>query len=123
MSNRLYFLVLSIIFATSTVSIFLLINYMNPIPNPKLSISLLALAIFLSASSFLTPILYFLKKIYYRGDVNIVHINSSLRQSILIVLMILFTSLLHILNIEDNTILITAIISILCIEIMFQAID
>lgn len=123
MSIRLYLFILLIIFLVSATSVTLLLHYMNPIPNPPLAFSLLGIGIFLTASSLLAPILFFMKKVYYRGDVNLGTMNASIRQSILIATGIIFLGALLLYHITEWHILLTALTTLGCIEVMFQAID
>lgn len=123
MSIRLYFFILLLIFLTSSSSIALLYYYMNPLPNPNLALSLMGIGAFLAVSSFFAPIFFFAKKIYYRGDVNLSTMNASLRQSILFAIGGIFVALLFLFQIKEWTIFATAIATILCIEIIFQALD
>lgn len=123
MSVRLYFFLLLIIFLASSTSVGLLYFYMNPIPNPERAIFLMGIGIFLACSSLLAPILFFLKKIYYRGDVNISVMHSSVRQSLLLVLLMIFIIIMQLYTVQETHILLAAIFTVLCIEIMFQALD
>lgn len=123
MSIRLYFFLLFIIFLASSTSIGLLYFYMNPVPNPERALVLMGMGIFLACSSLLAPILFFLKKIYYRGDVNLSVMHSSVRQSLLLVLLIIFIIIMNLYSIKETHILLAAIFTVLCIEIMFQALE
>lgn len=123
MSLRWYFLLLFVIFLTSSASVGLLYFYMNPVPNPERALVMMGIGIFLAFTSFFTPILFFIKKIYYRGDVNLGVMNASLRQSILLGLLGIFVAAMTLYKITDTKVLLVAITTILCIEIMFQALD
>lgn len=123
MSIRLYIFILLIIFLTSSASVVLLYLYMNPIPNPKLALSLLGIGAFLAISSFISPILFFFKKIYYRGDVNLSTMNSSIRQGILLSGGAIFMGVLFLFKIQEWHLFATAMATILCIEVIFQALD
>lgn len=96
---------------------------MNPIPNPERALILMGIGGFLAFTSLLAPILFFTKKIYYRGDVNLGVMHSSLRQSILIGLLGIFIGAMILYKVTETKVLISAIATILCIEIMFQALD
>ena len=123
MSLRLYFFILLVIFITRGLSVGLLYFYMNPLNNPNLSLSLMGIGIFLAMTSFLAPFLYFFKKIYYRGDVNISTMHASLRQGILLTTAVLFLGVLFLFQIREWQVFATAIATILCIEVMFQALS
>jgi len=77
---KIYLLILYIIFSTSLISAILLFFYMNPESNMKVWFTVMTLAIFLLLSSFFTLLIYFFKKIYYRWEIYISNLNSSLRQ-------------------------------------------
>lgn len=68
----------------STTTLFLILNYLDPDIYKVLAISSLAFAFVLALSTFLTLILYFIKKIYYRWRVYIYHVLTSFRQWIFI---------------------------------------
>lgn len=123
MTIRLYMFILMIIFLTSGLSVTLLLFYMNPLSNPELSLILLSIGVFLFASSLLSPIIFFMKKIYYRGDVSIFTMNASVRQSILLVLGGVLFFWLYLYHISDRNILLIIVATIACIEIMFQVLD
>lgn len=84
MTLRLYSIILFVILMTSGLSSSLLFFYMNPENSPRLAFGLMGISSFLLASSLLSFLLFFLKKLYLRGDINISTMHHSLRQSILI---------------------------------------
>ena len=96
---------------------------MNPLSQVELSLTLLSIGVFLSTSSFLAPLIFFIKKIYYRGDVSIFTMNASVRQAILLVLCGIFLTWMQLYHIDDQNIVLIAITTVLCIEIMFQSMD
>jgi hypothetical protein len=57
---------------------------MDPTTALVMAFSLMSMAVFLASSSLTSLVLFFLKKIYYRGDVNISTIHASIRQAILL---------------------------------------
>ncbi len=84
MPLRAYFFILFLIFAASSASMAMLYWYMDPTTNVMMGFSLMSMGLFLALSSFLSLLLFFTKKIYYRGDVNLTTIHASIRQAILI---------------------------------------
>jgi glucan phosphoethanolaminetransferase (alkaline phosphatase superfamily) len=50
--------------------------------NPAVGYVTMGLAVFLAAASLLTIFIFAFKKIYYRGEVYVQTVNSSLRQAI-----------------------------------------
>lgn len=123
MPIRSYIFVLFIIFITSSVSVGLLYHYMNPLTNPELSLALLGTGIFLSAGSILIMLLFFIKKVYYRGDVTISTMNASVRQGILISFGIVFTGVLYLFHITETRLILAVWATLGCIEVMIQAIE
>lgn len=70
----------------SAASLWSILMYMDPYQVGTsqirwISIILLISTFMLTVISFLSLILYFFKKIYYRGDVGMYHIVTSIRQS------------------------------------------
>ena len=84
MPLRAYFFILFLIFLASAASMAMLYWYMDPTTNVMMGFSLMSMGLFLALSSFLSLLLFFTKKIYYRGDVNLTTIHASIRQAILI---------------------------------------
>ena len=84
MPLRAYFFILFLIFLASTASMGMLYWYMDPTTNVMMGFSLMSMGLFLAGSSFLSLALFFMKKIYYRGDVHISTIHASIRQAILL---------------------------------------
>lgn len=84
MKKNIYLLAIFIIFISSITSALLLFFYMNVETNISLGLSLMGVACFLSGSSFFALCIYLFKKIYYRGEVYVYTIHSSLRQGILL---------------------------------------
>lgn len=68
----------------SGLSFFLLLHYYDPYENKMLALCFLVWSIILSCTSSFTLFIYMIKKVYYRGEVGIYHISSSIRQSFFI---------------------------------------
>jgi glucan phosphoethanolaminetransferase (alkaline phosphatase superfamily) len=82
MKIKVYLLTLFLTFLTSIASVLLLLFYMDVETNPAVGYVTMGLAVFLAAASLLTIFIFAFKKIYYRGEVYIQTVNSSLRQAI-----------------------------------------
>lgn len=125
MSLKSYIFILFVITITSIGSILLLLFYMNPlaVESQKIAFSMMGIAIFLSTSSFLSPIIFFIKKIYYRGDVSISTMNSSVRQAILITVGIISMIVLYFFRIFEPRLITMIWFAILCLEVMMQVIE
>ncbi|NCP77511.1 hypothetical protein GW830_05335 [bacterium] len=80
MKKHIYLLTIFIIFLSSITSALLLFFYMNIESNMTVGLTIMGIACFLAGSSFLTLLIYLFKNLYYRGEVYISTIHSSLRQ-------------------------------------------
>ena len=120
MKYKIHLLTLLTIFILSLLSSLLLFYNLNPENNTNLAISTMALSFFLMMSSLLTVLFFIFKKIYYRWNVNLSNIYSSLRQAIIIV----FTSLILIffnkINVLTFEVLAIIVVVWFIIEIIFQ---
>jgi hypothetical protein len=125
MSLKSYLFILFIIALTSIGSIVLLLFYMSPIApeTQKIAFSLMGMALFLSGSSIFAPIIFFAKKIYYRGDVSVMTMNASLRQAILITLGGLAMIFLLYLGILEPRLIAMIWATLGCLEVMMQVMD
>ncbi len=84
MKKRILLTMLLTIFAVSSFTLFLIVNYMNPYSSYTISMIAIITTSLLSATSFMTLFLYFFKKVYYRWEIFLGHIFSSLRQAFLL---------------------------------------
>ncbi len=80
MKKHIYLLTIFIIFLSSFASALLLFFYMNIESNMTVGLTIMGVAFFLSSSSFFALFIYLFKNLYYRGDVYIYTIHSSVRQ-------------------------------------------
>jgi len=81
MKIKAYLLTLFLTFLTSALSVILLIFYMDIETNPMVGYITMGLAAFLTSTSILAILVFAFKKIYYRGEVYVHTVNSSLRQA------------------------------------------
>ena len=125
MPIKSYIFILFLIFGASISSVLLLLFYMNPVPTETRNIALFLMgtAFFLSSTSFLAPLLFFMKKIYYRGDVTVSTMNASLRQAILITLGTMMTVFLFMFGVVEARMIAAVWAIVGCIEVMIQAIE
>lgn len=96
MKKQFLVLIILTIFIVSGLSFFLILNYMDPFVTPKIAVSFLIITFFAWVSSFLSLIIYFFKKIYYRWEVYIYHIKTSFRQAVLFTLFIISSIVFYI---------------------------
>ena len=89
MKKRFLLFIIFIIFLVSLTTLILILNYVDPYEYKLIGLSSLIFSYILTISCFFTIFFYFLKKIYYRGNVYIYHALSSFRQWFLVAI---FTS-------------------------------
>lgn len=119
---RIYILVLMIIFITSLLSALLLVFYMDPVNDTKIAIILMLIALFLFISSFTSILIYFFKKIYYRWEIFISNLNSSLRQWIFLAIFIIWNWFFYNIWVMDLRTVSLFLTVIIFIELIVQAI-
>ncbi len=123
MQLKSYFFILFIIFLSSSTSALLLFYYMSPEKDIQTAITLMGTSIFLSGSSILSMIVFFMKKIYYRGDISISTMNASVRQSILITVGGIIMFILYVLHLFEPKLIMIAWAAMACLEVMAQAVE
>ncbi|MDD4151958.1 MAG: hypothetical protein PHR68_05055 [Candidatus Gracilibacteria bacterium] len=89
MKKKILLTILLVIFSVSSFTLFLILNYMNPYSSYTIAMISILTTFLLSVTSFLTISIYFLKKVYYRGEVFMGHIFSSFRQAFLLTVYII----------------------------------
>ncbi len=123
MSLKPYFILLLIIFVSSATSAILLLSYMSPEKDIHTAIILMGTSIFLACSSILSMIVFFMKKIYYRGDVNMSTMNASLRQAILMTVGGIMMFILYVLHLFEPRLIMIVWAAMGCLEVMAQAVE
>lgn len=123
MPIKVYITLLFVILFASGASVGILLFYMDPTNDPSLAFSLMGPGAFLLASSFLSLLIFFVKKVYYRGDVNHSTMHASIRQAILLTSGAMLMAALYALHIYENRLIWTVWLTIGCIEVMMQAIE
>ena len=123
MTLKTYFFILCIILLSSGCSSILLLYYMSPEKDIQSAFILMGSSIFLVGSSLLSMILFFLKKIYYRGDVTMSTMNASLRQSILITAGGLLMTILYAFHLFEPRLIMIVWAAVGCLEVMAQAVE
>lgn len=84
MKKRFLILILFILFIICFLTFILVLNYVDPYEHQAIWLTALSFTYVLWLSSFLSLIIYFFKKIYYRWDVWTSHVLNSFRQWFLI---------------------------------------
>jgi len=72
------------------VSLFSVLKYVDPYFHVPLSVGVLVFSYVVCFCSFVSVFLFFIKKIYFRWEVGIFHLYSSIRQSFLFSLLGIF---------------------------------
>ena len=88
MQKRLFLTIIFVIFLFSLITFILILNYLDPYNHMKIWFFSIVTTFILWLTMFLTLIIYFFKKIYYRWRVYILNIIHSIRQSFFISLFI-----------------------------------
>jgi hypothetical protein len=89
MKKRLLLIILLFTFVISITTFYLTWNYIDPYEFPILGLFLLGFTFILWLSSLFAFVLYFFKKIYFRGKVYVQNVLTSFRQGILISIFII----------------------------------
>ena len=98
MKKSFLLLVIFLIFVFSSITFYMILNYLDPYSNKLLSIFFIAFTFILSVSTLLSLILFFIKKIHFRWRVEIFHVKSSFRQWLLIAIYFIGLIIFNILN-------------------------
>lgn len=77
---------LTLIGASSSLSVLILLFYTSPERNLPLMLTLMVVSLVLALTSYLAIVIYFLKKLYYRGAINASLIYTSLRHAFFLVI-------------------------------------
>lgn len=94
--KKIILLTLLLIFFISSLTIFLILFFLDPYRNETISLISIFISCTLFITSFLSIFIYFIKKVYYRWEVSIDHVFSSLRQWFLINAFIIWLVILYI---------------------------
>jgi hypothetical protein len=89
MKKRLLLIILLFTFVISITTFYLTWNYIDPYEFPILGLFLLGFTFILWLSSLFAFVLYFFKKVYFRGKVYVQNVLTSFRQWILISIFII----------------------------------
>lgn len=123
MTLKLYCFILFIIASSSGLSFFLLLFYLDPTNRPELSLGLMSVATLLTGMSVGAMILFFIKKLYYRGDVHISTMNSSIRQAFLLTLGGIMMVVISGFGISEIRLILIIWAALACVEVMMQALS
>lgn len=120
MRKKILLLIILSIFILSSLTLFFIINYLDPYRNEFVSIMTLTITVTLLITSFLSIVLYIFKKIYYRWEIFLDHIFSSLRQSFLLSLFFIWLVVFQIISVLSFMTVFLLLLILIFIEMMFQ---
>lgn len=95
MKKKILLTILLVIFLVSSLTLFLILNYMNPYSSYTISMISIITTFLLASTSLLTILIYFFKKVHYRWEVFLWHIFSSFRQWFLLTTYIMWLIILN----------------------------
>lgn len=120
---RIYLITLVIIFFISSLSLLLLLYYMDPETNLSVAIVTISVASFLTICSIITILIYFIKKIYYRWEMFLSYLNSSLRQWIFLSVWIIWTIVFYSIWVYNIKTIWLLLFTLILVELVFQTIS
>lgn len=122
MKTKFYYLLgIFITLLTSLLSIILGLNYIDPDVNFQMGIIILVISSFFVVSSSLALLIYFFKKIYYRWEIYIKNINSSLRQWSLLSLFAISSAVFYHIGVLNIITFVLLLVIIVLVELIFQS--
>lgn len=121
MTKKILLLVILVIFLLSLLTLFFIFNYLDPYRDELISIVSLTISFILCVTSFSSMILYIFKKVYYRWEVFLDHIFSSLRQWFLLSIFIVWIVLFKIIWVFSLVTIGLFLIILIFMELMFQS--
>jgi len=120
MRKKILLLIILSIFILSSLTLFFIINYLDPYKNELVSVVTLTITVILLITSFFSIVLYIFKKIYYRWEVFLDHIFSSLRQSFLFSLFFIWVVVFQIISVLSFMTVFLLFLILIFLEMMFQ---
>lgn len=120
MTKQFFLLLILCIFFISLTTLFFIFHYLDPYRNEMISIFTITISFILCVTSFFTLFLYIFKKVYYRGEVFLLHIFSSLRQGFLLSIFAVGLILFHIIWVFSFATVALFILILIFMEMMFQ---
>ena len=123
MKKSFLLFVMFLIFVISSITFFMILDYLDPYLNKILAIFLISFTFFISISTLSGLILYFIKKIHYRWMVELYHIKTSFRQGLFIAFFCIWVIIFKILNAPIFILGFLLIIILLFLELLLQNLD
>jgi len=123
MKKSFLLLILFLIFMFSSITFYMILNYLDPYDNKILAVIFVTFTFMSSISTFLALLLFFIKKIHYRGRVELYHIKTSFRQGFLVSLLLLWVIVFWILNAPVLILTVLLFIILILLELFIQNLD
>jgi len=120
MTKKILLLIILFIFLLSTITLYLILNYLDPYRNELVSLITITTSFVLVVTSFSTLFLYLFKKVYYRWEVFLSHIFSSLRQWFLFSIFLVWIIIFKIIWVFSVSTILLLFIMTVFIELMFE---
>ena len=120
MKKSFLLFVIFLIFVFSSITFYMILNYLDPYSNKILSIIFILFTFVLSVSTLSALVLFFIKKIHYRWRVEIFHVKTSFRQGLLISLFIVGTIIFNVLNAPVLILWVLFLIFLIFLELFIQ---
>ncbi len=121
LKRRVILIIIFCIFIITSVSFGSMLFYFDPYQHKVLSLLLIGVCFTSMISTFIALIFYFFKKVYYRWDVWVYHIVTSLRQSFFLALLLMGIFMIQILGIPLLIPVMLLICSFLFLELFIQS--
>lgn len=120
MTKKILLLIILFIFLLSVITLYLILNYLDPYRNELVSLITITTSFILVVTSFCTLFLYLFKKVYYRWEVFLSHIFSSLRQWFLFSIFLVWIIIFKIIWVFSVSTVLLLFIMTVFIELMFE---
>jgi hypothetical protein len=120
MTKKILLLIILFIFLLSVITLYLILNYLDPYRNELVSLITITTSFILVVTSFCTLFLYLFKKVYYRWEVFLSHIFSSLRQWFLFSIFLVWIIIFKIIWVFSISTVLLLFIMTVFIELMFE---
>ncbi|HRI36200.1 MAG TPA: hypothetical protein PK765_03935 [bacterium] len=118
-----YILLLLIIHITSVLSMYLLYRFMDIERDIVLSVGSMGISALLAVMSLVGIVLYFIKRIWYRGEVSFATLMTSVRQGTLLAIFLLAMIAFHRFGIMQVSTVGLLASTLICLELLIGSLD
>ncbi len=123
MKKSFLLFVIFLIFLFSSITFYMILNYLDPYTNKVLSSFFIGFTFITTFSTFFTLILFFIKKIHYRWRVELFHVKSSFRQGFFIALFFVWLIIFKILSAPIPILWFLLFLILWFLEVLLQNLD